>query len=242
MTALRDAGPERAETLRRALVPVVQGAYPDAAARLADLERLAAAAAEHGDLRTFVVELALDPPRSTGADAVPPGVDEDWLVLSTVHSAKGLEWDAVHLLHVTEGSFPSDMGVSTRTVWTRSAGCSTSRSPGPATRCTCTRRCATTTTRGPGTTGTRMRPAQPVPRRGRARLLRPGPRGAGDRAGRCARRLGDRAGPHGRGGARRALGLARVARRYVELEPDRLAEAAVVRLDAPPVGQRLDQV
>ncbi len=99
--------------MRLALVPVVQGAYPDAAARLADLERLSAAAAEHGDLRTFVVELALDPPRSTGADAVPPSVDEDWLVLSTVHSAKGLEWDAVHLLHVTEGSFPSDLGVST---------------------------------------------------------------------------------------------------------------------------------
>jgi DNA helicase-2/ATP-dependent DNA helicase PcrA len=113
VTALRDGGPERAEALRRALVPVVQGAYPDAAARLADLERLSAAATEHGDLRTFVVELALDPPRSTGADAVPPSVDEDWLVLSTVHSAKGLEWDAVHLLHVTEGSFPSDMGVST---------------------------------------------------------------------------------------------------------------------------------
>jgi DNA helicase-2/ATP-dependent DNA helicase PcrA len=40
-------------------------------------------------------------------------VDEDWLVLSTVHSAKGLEWEVVHVLHVTEGSFPSDMGVST---------------------------------------------------------------------------------------------------------------------------------
>ncbi len=104
---------ERADGLRRALAPVVQGKYPDGAARLADLERLSAAAAEHGDLRTFVVELALDPPRSTGVDAVPPSVDEDWLVLSTVHSAKGLEWDVVHLLHVTEGSFPSDMGVST---------------------------------------------------------------------------------------------------------------------------------
>jgi ATP-dependent DNA helicase UvrD/PcrA len=113
VTALGESGPDRADTLRRALVPVVQGAYPDAAARLADLERLSAAAAEHGDLRTFVVELALDPPRSTGADSVPPSVDEDWLVLSTVHSAKGLEWKAVHLLHVTEGSFPSDMGVST---------------------------------------------------------------------------------------------------------------------------------
>ncbi|HST66093.1 MAG TPA: ATP-dependent helicase, partial [Mycobacteriales bacterium] len=118
VAALRAAAPaspagERADLLRRALAPVVQGKYPDGAARLADLERLSAAAAEHGDLRTFVVELALDPPRSTGADAVPPSVDEDWLVLSTVHSAKGLEWDVVHLLHVTEGSFPSDLGVST---------------------------------------------------------------------------------------------------------------------------------
>ncbi|HEV7655818.1 MAG TPA: ATP-dependent helicase [Mycobacteriales bacterium] len=113
VTALRATGPERPETLRVALAPVVQAHYPDGPARLADLERLSAAAAEHGDLRTFVVELALDPPRSTGADAVPPGVDEDWLVLSTVHSAKGLEWDVVHLLHVTEGSFPSDLGVST---------------------------------------------------------------------------------------------------------------------------------
>ena len=113
VAALAERGRDRADTLRQALVPVVQGAYPDAAARLADLERLSAAAAEHGDLRTFVVELALDPPRSTGADAVPPSVDEDWLVLSTVHSAKGLEWNAVHLLHVTEGSFPSDLGVST---------------------------------------------------------------------------------------------------------------------------------
>jgi ATP-dependent DNA helicase UvrD/PcrA len=113
VAALHEKGPERAETLRRALVPVIQGAYPDAAARLADLERLSAAATAHGDLRAFVVELALDPPRSTGADAVPPSVDEDWLVLSTVHSAKGLEWAVVHLLHVTEGSFPSDLGVST---------------------------------------------------------------------------------------------------------------------------------
>jgi DNA helicase-2/ATP-dependent DNA helicase PcrA len=113
VAALHEHGPERPETLRRALVPLIRRTYPDAAARLADLERLSAAATQHGDLRTFVIELALDPPRSTGTDAVPPGVDEDWLVLSTVHSAKGLEWDAVHLLHVTEGSFPSDLGVGT---------------------------------------------------------------------------------------------------------------------------------
>ena len=118
VAALRAAGPavptgERAERLRVALAPVVRGRYPDGPARLADLERLSGAVAGAADLRAFVVDLALDPPRSTGADAVPPSVDEDWLVLSTVHSAKGLEWDVVHLLHVTEGSFPSDMGVST---------------------------------------------------------------------------------------------------------------------------------
>jgi DNA helicase-2/ATP-dependent DNA helicase PcrA len=116
---LRAAGParsaaERAETLRAALVPLVRGRYPDAEARLADLDRLAAAAAEHGDLRTFVVELALDPPASTGTDAIPPHLDEDYLVLSTVHSAKGLEWDVVHVLHATEGGFPSDLALSTR--------------------------------------------------------------------------------------------------------------------------------
>jgi DNA helicase-2/ATP-dependent DNA helicase PcrA len=104
---------ERAQVLKAALVPLVRERYPDADARLSDLDRLADAAARHGDLRTFVVELALDPPVSTGTDAVPPSVDEDWLVLSTVHSAKGLEWDVVHLLHATEGSFPSDIAVST---------------------------------------------------------------------------------------------------------------------------------
>jgi len=118
VAALRAAGPdrpvaERAETLRAGLVPLVRGRYADADARLADLDRLAAAAAGHGDLRTFVVELALDPPASTGAAAVPPHLDEDYLVLSTVHSAKGLEWDVVHVLHATEGGFPSDLALST---------------------------------------------------------------------------------------------------------------------------------
>ena len=116
--AVRAAGPtrptaERAELLRAALAPLVTARYADAGPRIADLDRLAEAAATSGDLRTFIVELALDPPRSTGADAGPAAVDEDWLVLSTVHSAKGLEWEVVHVLHVTEGSFPSDMGVST---------------------------------------------------------------------------------------------------------------------------------
>jgi len=51
----------------------------------------------------------LEPPASTGDLAGPPMVDEDWLVLSTVHSAKGLEFDAVHVIHAADGNFPSDM-------------------------------------------------------------------------------------------------------------------------------------
>src|SRR5207245_3379519 len=57
----------------------------------------------------FVAELVLDPPSSSADLAGPPHLDEDYLVLSTVHSAKGLEWDAVHLIAAYDGNFPADM-------------------------------------------------------------------------------------------------------------------------------------
>ena len=57
----------------------------------------------------FVSDLTLDPPSSTADLAGPPLIDEDWLVLSTVHSAKGGEWEVVHILHASDGMFPSDM-------------------------------------------------------------------------------------------------------------------------------------
>jgi DNA helicase-2/ATP-dependent DNA helicase PcrA len=52
--------------------------------------------------------MALDPPSATGDLAGAPYLDEDYLVLSTIHSAKGQEWDAVHLLNVADGNFPSE--------------------------------------------------------------------------------------------------------------------------------------
>ena len=61
------------------------------------------------DLRQFVAELVLDPPVSSADLAGAPHLDEDYLVLSTVHSAKGLEWDAVHLIAAYDGNFPADM-------------------------------------------------------------------------------------------------------------------------------------
>ena len=53
--------------------------------------------------------MALDPPSSTQDLAGPPLLDDDYLVLSTIHSAKGLEWDAVYVIHAADGNIPSDM-------------------------------------------------------------------------------------------------------------------------------------
>jgi DNA helicase-2/ATP-dependent DNA helicase PcrA len=73
---------------------------------------LSSAAAAVGDLSSWLAEITLDPPVSTGDRAGPPHLDEDYLVISTVHSAKGLEWTAVHLPHLVDGAFPSDMALT----------------------------------------------------------------------------------------------------------------------------------
>ena len=95
-----------------AVAPLIEAAYPDVAARLADLDTLVAASTKVARLSDVAADHVLEPPRSTGNLAGPPVMDEDWLVISTVHSAKGLEWDVVHLLHVTDGNIPSDMALS----------------------------------------------------------------------------------------------------------------------------------
>ena len=102
-----------AERLRAALVPLIERAYDDAPARIADLDALVETAGHAHRLSDVATELTLEPPASTGDLAGRPAVDEDWLVISTIHSAKGLEWDAVHLLHATDGNVPSDMALTT---------------------------------------------------------------------------------------------------------------------------------
>ncbi len=99
----------RAERLCDAVAPLIRLRYADAAIRLIDLEQIVQAAGGAEDLRHFVSELVIDPPTSTGDLAGPPHLDEDFLVLSTVHSAKGLEWDAVHVIAAYDGNFPADM-------------------------------------------------------------------------------------------------------------------------------------
>jgi DNA helicase-2/ATP-dependent DNA helicase PcrA len=104
---------ERATTILAALREPLRARYPDADLRIGDLERLADAAASRPSLQDALVDLALDPPVSASDLAGPPRLDEDYLVISTVHSAKGLEWPIVHLPHLVDGAVPSDMALST---------------------------------------------------------------------------------------------------------------------------------
>ncbi len=97
------------ERIRRWLDPMVERRYPRPAARTADLEQLQGAASVAPSLSRFLVDLTLDPPAATGDLAGPPHLDDDVLTLSTIHSAKGGEWDVVHVIHLADGNIPSDM-------------------------------------------------------------------------------------------------------------------------------------
>ncbi|HET9267838.1 MAG TPA: ATP-dependent helicase, partial [Vicinamibacterales bacterium] len=88
--------------------PQLERLYEAAHSRKGDLEQLERLSQQHATREAFVTELTLDPPQATGDLAGDPLLDEDYLVLSTVHSAKGQEWDTVHVLNVTDGSFPSE--------------------------------------------------------------------------------------------------------------------------------------
>jgi DNA helicase-2/ATP-dependent DNA helicase PcrA len=102
-----------AERLRLAIVPLIESRYPDSSSRLVDLESLVAGAGKASRLSDVAADFALEPPRSTSDLAGHPTIDEDWLTISTIHSAKGLEWKAVHLLNATDGMVPSDMALGT---------------------------------------------------------------------------------------------------------------------------------
>jgi DNA helicase-2/ATP-dependent DNA helicase PcrA len=108
-----DSTAERATLILAALHDPLRARYADAAVRIGDLERLADAAASRPSLHDALTEIALDPPVSSADLAGPPRLDEDYLIISTVHSAKGLEWPVVHLPHLVDGAVPSDMALGT---------------------------------------------------------------------------------------------------------------------------------
>jgi len=101
--------PEQIHAARSFYLPLLRMHYDNADARARDLEQVEALASRYPDRQRLLAELALDPPAYTQDLAGPPLLDEDYLVLSTMHSAKGLEFDTVYVIHAADGNIPSDM-------------------------------------------------------------------------------------------------------------------------------------
>lgn len=93
--------------------PHLERIHEDATIRQGDLAQLAQIASTYGSRERFLTELTLDPPDATSDEAGPPLLDEDYLILSTIHSAKGQEWGSVFVLNCVDGCIPSDLGVGT---------------------------------------------------------------------------------------------------------------------------------
>jgi len=89
--------------------PHLQRIHQDAVLREADLVQLTRIASTYPSRERFLTELTLDPPDATSDESGVPLLDEDYLILSTIHSAKGQEWTSVFLLNVVDGCLPSDL-------------------------------------------------------------------------------------------------------------------------------------
>lgn len=97
------------ERIRAFYDPLFDRIYENPEPRRRDLEHLEYIARAYSSRQSFLTDLTLDPPNVTGDFAGTPSMDEDWLTLSTIHSAKGCEWDVVYMIHTSDGILPSDL-------------------------------------------------------------------------------------------------------------------------------------
>jgi DNA helicase-2/ATP-dependent DNA helicase PcrA len=109
----RAGWPAELERARQWYEPHLERTHEDPATRRADLIQLEQIAAGYPSRERFLTELTLDPPDATSDQAGAPLLDEDYLILSTIHSAKGQEWKSVFVLNVVDGCIPSDLGTGT---------------------------------------------------------------------------------------------------------------------------------
>jgi DNA helicase II / ATP-dependent DNA helicase PcrA len=105
--------PAEIEQVRRWYEPHLERMHDDAHLRAADLVQLEQIAATYPSRERFLTELTLNPPEATSDEAGTPLLDEDYLTLSTIHSAKGQEWRAVFVLNAVDGCIPSDLATGT---------------------------------------------------------------------------------------------------------------------------------
>lgn len=102
--------PVELEAVARWYAPLLQEQYEDAHVREADLQQLVQIASGYSSREQFLTDLTLDPPDAMSDEAGVPSKDDDYLILSTIHSAKGQEWRSVFVLAVVDGCIPSDLG------------------------------------------------------------------------------------------------------------------------------------
>lgn len=95
-------------------LPQMERLHDHPVPRQADVEQLARLASGHASRERFLTELTLDPPQATSDEAGDPNQDEDYLILSTIHAAKGQEWPSVTVLNVIDGCLPGDLSTATR--------------------------------------------------------------------------------------------------------------------------------
>lgn len=105
--------PTELELVTQWYAPHLERIHEDATMRQADLTQLAQIASGYPSRERFLTELTLDPPDATSDQAGVPLLDEDYLILSTIHSAKGQEWKSVFVLNTIDGCLPSDLAVGT---------------------------------------------------------------------------------------------------------------------------------
>jgi DNA helicase-2/ATP-dependent DNA helicase PcrA len=106
--------PAELETIIRWYQPQLQRIYDDAMVREGDLVQLQHIASTYSSRERFLTEVTLDPPEATSDQAGEPQRDDDYLILSTIHSAKGQEWKTVYILNVVDGCIPSDLAAGTK--------------------------------------------------------------------------------------------------------------------------------
>lgn len=106
--------PAEIDAVRLWYEPFLEQGYDDSRPRKADLEQLCQIASTFPSREQFLTDLTLDPPQAGSDEAGPPFLDEDYLTLSTIHSAKGLEWSAVFVLNTVDGCIPADLGVGSQ--------------------------------------------------------------------------------------------------------------------------------
>ncbi len=111
---LRATGwPAELGLIRNWYEPHLARSYDDAHIRAADIFQLEQIASGYPSRERFLTELTLDPPDAVSDEAGVPMLDEDYLILSTIHSAKGQEWFSVFVLNAVDGCIPSDLGTGT---------------------------------------------------------------------------------------------------------------------------------